>query len=92
MCDWVTLLSSRKLTKNCKPARMEKIEIIKKILDWLEGEGFESRALSPSSDSPLPGEGRGLERELSVAGGEPALLLHKETPITTLDTGAQGCF
>ena len=24
MCDWVTLLSSRKLTEHCKPAMMEK--------------------------------------------------------------------
>ena len=30
MCDWVTLLYSRKLTKHCKPAIMEKIKIIKK--------------------------------------------------------------
>ena len=28
MCDWVTLLYSRKLTEHCKPAIMEKIEII----------------------------------------------------------------
>ena len=32
MCDWVTLLYSRKLTENCKPAIMEKIKIIKKII------------------------------------------------------------
>ena len=32
MCDWVTLLYSRKLTEHCKPAIMEKIKIIiKKI-------------------------------------------------------------
>ena len=30
MCDWVTLLHSRKLTEHCKPAMMEKIKIIKK--------------------------------------------------------------
>ena len=30
MCDWVTLLYSRKLTEHCKPAMMEKIKIIKK--------------------------------------------------------------
>ena len=28
MCDWVTLLYSRKLTGHCKPAIMEKIKII----------------------------------------------------------------
>ena len=28
MCDWVTLLYSRKLTEHCKPAKMEKIKII----------------------------------------------------------------
>ena len=28
MCDWVTLLGSRKLTENCKSAIMEKIKII----------------------------------------------------------------
>ena len=26
MCDWVTLLNSRKLTEHCKPAAMEKNE------------------------------------------------------------------
>ena len=31
MCGWVTLLYSRKLTENCKPAMMEKIKIIFKI-------------------------------------------------------------
>ena len=30
MCDWVTLLYSRKLTEHCKLAMMEKIKIIKK--------------------------------------------------------------
>ena len=30
MFDWVTLLSSRKLTEHCKPAMMEKVKIIKK--------------------------------------------------------------
>ena len=28
MCDWVTFLYSRKLTKHCKPAMMEKMNII----------------------------------------------------------------
>jgi len=28
MCNWVTLLHSRKLTEHCKPAIMEKIKII----------------------------------------------------------------
>ena len=28
ICDWVTLLDSRKLTEHCKPAVMEKINII----------------------------------------------------------------
>ena len=31
MCDWVTLLYSKKLIENCKPTIMEKIKIIKKI-------------------------------------------------------------
>ena len=30
MCDWVTLLYSRKLTEHCKPTIMEKIKIINK--------------------------------------------------------------
>ena len=30
MCDWVTLLHSRKLTEHCKPAITEKINIILK--------------------------------------------------------------
>ena len=30
MCDWVTLLYSRKLTEHCKPTIMEKIKIQKK--------------------------------------------------------------
>ena len=29
MCNWVTMLYSRKLTEHCKPAIMEKIKIIK---------------------------------------------------------------
>ena len=28
MCDWVTVLYSRKLTEHCKPAVTEKIKII----------------------------------------------------------------
>lgn len=32
MCNWVTLLYSRKLTEDCKPATMEKIKIIIKFL------------------------------------------------------------
>ena len=28
MCDWVTLLYSRKLTEHCKPAITEKVKII----------------------------------------------------------------
>ena len=28
VCDWVTLLFSRKLTEHCKPAIMEKIKTI----------------------------------------------------------------
>ena len=32
MCDWVTLLYSRKLTEHCKPAIMEKNHYFKKIL------------------------------------------------------------
>ena len=34
MCDWVTLLCSRKLTEHCKPTIMEKIKIIKKPYSW----------------------------------------------------------
>ena len=30
VCDWVTLLCSRKLTEHCKPAIMEKTKIIVK--------------------------------------------------------------
>ena len=30
MCNWVTMLYSRKLTEHCKPAIMEKIKIILK--------------------------------------------------------------
>ena len=30
MCDWVTLLYSRKWTEHCKPAIMKRIKIIKK--------------------------------------------------------------
>ena len=30
MCDWLTLLCSRKLAEHCKPAIMEKIKIITK--------------------------------------------------------------
>ena len=38
MCDWVTLLFSRKLTEHCKPATMEKIKIIKKTKFRREGQ------------------------------------------------------
>ena len=30
ICDWVTLLYSRKWTEHCKPVKMEKIKIIYK--------------------------------------------------------------
>ena len=30
VCDWVTLLNSRKLTEHCQPAIKEKMKIIKK--------------------------------------------------------------
>ena len=30
VCDWVTLLYSRKLKEHCKPTIIEKIKIIKK--------------------------------------------------------------
>ena len=38
MCNWVTLLYSRKLTGHCKPAIMEKIKIIIYIkkLHWID--------------------------------------------------------
>ena len=32
MCEWVTLLYSRKLTEHCKPTVIEKIKIIKKLV------------------------------------------------------------
>ena len=41
MCNWVTMLYSRKLTEHCKPAIMEKIKIILKksgvpvVTQWL---------------------------------------------------------
>ena len=40
MCDWVTLLYSRKLTEHCKPAIMEKNKSHKKkekhdVFDWI---------------------------------------------------------
>ena len=31
MCDWVTLLYSRKLTEHCKPTIRKKIKIIKNL-------------------------------------------------------------
>ena len=37
MCDWVTLLHSKKLTEYCKPTVMEKIKIIKKRKEEEEG-------------------------------------------------------
>ena len=30
MCNWVTMVYSRKLTEHCKPAKMEKIKVITK--------------------------------------------------------------
>ena len=46
MCNWVTLLYSRKLTEHCKLAIMEKIKIImkKRSLQTINaGEGAEKR-------------------------------------------------
>ena len=37
MHDWVTLLYSRKLTQQCKPAIMEKIKIIIKKIKKTKG-------------------------------------------------------
>ena len=34
MCDWVTLLYSRKFTEHCKPDMMEKIKNIKKKKEY----------------------------------------------------------
>ena len=46
MCDWVTLLYSRKLTEHCKAAIMEKIKNhLKKIVEfllWLRGTNLTS--------------------------------------------------
>ena len=33
VCDWITLLRTRKLTEHCKPTIMEKIKITKKELN-----------------------------------------------------------
>ena len=37
MCDWVSLLYSRKLTEYCKPAVVEKIKIFKAKLKFVVG-------------------------------------------------------
>ena len=38
MCDWVTLLYSRKLIEHCKLGIMEKIKIAIKIFEWISNE------------------------------------------------------
>ena len=46
MCDWVTLLYSRKLTEHCKPVVMEKIKIIiKKKKIWKNPTEFGGKQL-----------------------------------------------
>ena len=51
MCDWVTLLYGRKLTKHCKSAIMEKIKIIikkkKSLLDEDDGRGNQTGCVRP---------------------------------------------
>ena len=36
MCNWITLLYSKRWTEHCKPHIMEKIKIIKKCKKYLE--------------------------------------------------------
>ena len=46
MCDWVTLLCSRKLTEHCKSAIMEKIKIIiKKEIKVIKYFNFEKKII-----------------------------------------------
>ena len=40
LCDWVTLLYSRKLTEQCKAATMEKIKSIIKKINLKENEKY----------------------------------------------------
>ena len=46
MCDWVTLLYSRKLTEPCNPTIMEKIKFIKKKKTGPLGERWASTVVS----------------------------------------------
>ena len=47
MCNWVTMLYSRKMTEHCKPAIMEKIKIIIKGSQKKEKGGKIARTLYP---------------------------------------------
>ena len=58
MCDWITLLCSRKLTEHCKSAIMKKIKIIKKkVMEFPGGLVLKDPALSLlwCRFSPWPG-------------------------------------
>ena len=63
MCDWVTLLYSRKLTEYYKPAMMEKIKIIKKKRwkSWREaewkGEALSQAVLEAEGELGFQGDG-----------------------------------
>ena len=55
MCDWVTLLYSRKLTEHCKPAKMEKNKNhLKKKKELRHLEKRKISALSFSEDTHTP--------------------------------------
>ena len=59
MCDWVTLLYSRKLTDHCKPTIMEKIKIINK-------NNFISKKFYGCTHGMLKFLGQGLNQAIAV--------------------------
>ena len=65
MCEWVTVLYSRKLTERCKPAIMEKIKIIMFItLKEREREASWERLTSSCQLFPI----RPNEKDLAIRG------------------------
>ena len=89
MCDWVTLLYSRKLTDHCKPTIMETIKIIKKRLNHKEIENMKMTITSmetesviksfPNKKSPGPyGSLVNYGKLLKRISDSPSLTLHKK--------------
>ena len=68
VCDWVTLLYSRKLKEHCKPTIIEKIKIIKKKVKKKWSSHRDAAETKPT-------------RNLEVAGSIPGLAQWVKDPV-----------